>query len=153
MPSETLKIKETQYDHHRNRCGWLYRQQSSSKPSTNAALPTCRRRQPDPWRKNLKNLAECEIAHYLDKHEFIRQVRGHLLPYENIEAVFHQGACSDTMNHDGLYMMDNNYQYTLDLLDWCQDERIPFLYASSAAVYGKGEIFREERELEKPLNV
>ena len=57
------------------------------------------------------------------------------------------------MNHDGLYMMDNNYQYTLDLLDWCQDERIPFLYASSAAVYGKGEIFREERELEKPLNV
>ena len=59
-----------------------------------------------------------------------------------------KGACSDTMNHDGLYMMDNNYQYTLDLLDWCQDERIPFLYASSAAVYGKGEIFREERELE-----
>lgn len=57
------------------------------------------------------------------------------------------------MNHDGLYMMENNYQYTLDLLDWCQDERIPFLYASSAAVYGKGEIFREERELEKPLNV
>ena len=103
--------------------------------------------------EKFKNLAECEIAHYLDKHEFIRQVRGHLLPYENIEAVFHQGACSDTMNHDGLYMMDNNYQYTLDLLDWCQDERIPFLYASSAAVYGKGEIFREERELEKPLNV
>ena len=103
--------------------------------------------------EKFKNLAECEIAHYLDKHEFIRQVRGHLLPYENIEAVFHQGACSDTMNHDGLYMMDNNYQYTLDLLDWCQDERIPFLYASSAAVYGKGEIFREERELEKPLNL
>ena len=75
--------------------------------------------------EKFKNLAECEIAHYLDKHEFIRQVRGHLLPYENIEAVFHQGACSDTMNHDG----------------------------SSAAVYGKGEIFREERELEKPLNV
>nr|WP_315116018.1 ADP-glyceromanno-heptose 6-epimerase [uncultured Neisseria sp.] len=103
--------------------------------------------------EKFKNLAECEIAHYLDKHEFIRQVRGHLLPYDDIEAVFHQGACSDTMNHDGLYMMDNNYQYTLDLLDWCQDERIPFLYASSAAVYGKGEIFREERELEKPLNV
>ena len=103
--------------------------------------------------EKFKNLAECEIAHYLDKHEFIRQVRGHLLPYENIEAVFHQGACSDTMNHDGLYMMDNNYQYTLDLLDWCQDERIPFLYASSAAVYGKGETFREERELEEPLNV
>lgn len=103
--------------------------------------------------EKFKNLVECEISHYLDKHEFIRQVREHQLPYDTIEAVFHQGACSDTMNHDGLYMMENNYQYTLDLFDWCQDERISFLYASSAAVYGKGEIFREERELENPLNV
>ena len=103
--------------------------------------------------QKFKNLADCDIAHYLDKHEFIRQVRDHIFPFSDIEAVFHEGACSDTMNHDGRYMMDNNYQYTLDLLDWCQDERIPFLYASSAAVYGKGEIFREEREHEEPLNV
>ena len=100
-----------------------------------------------------RNLADCDIAHYLDKHEFIRQVREHIFPFDNIRAVFHQGACSDTMNHDGKYMMENNYQYSLDLLDWCQDERIPFLYASSAAVYGKGTAFREERALEKPLNV
>ena len=99
-----------------------------------------------------RNLADCDIAHYLDKHEFIRQVREHLLPHD-IRAVFHQGACSNTMEHNGQYMMENNYQYSLDLLDWCQDERIPFLYASSAAVYGKGTAFREERALEKPLNV
>lgn len=103
--------------------------------------------------EKFKNLAECEIAHYLDKHEFIRQIREHCFPFGDIQAVFHQGACSDTMNHDGLYMMDNNYQYSLDLLDWCQEQRIPFLYASSAAVYGKGEVFREERALEEPLNV
>ena len=103
--------------------------------------------------QKFKNLADCDIAHYLDKHEFLRQVREHILPYRDIRAVFHQGACSDTMNHDGRYMMDNNYQYTLDLFDWCQDKRIPFLYASSAAVYGKGETFREERALEAPLNV
>ena len=103
--------------------------------------------------EKFKNLAECEISHYLDKHEFIRQVRGHTFPCDEIQAVFHDGACSDTMNHDGLYMMDNNYQYSVDVLDWWQDERIPFIYASSAAVYGKGEIFREERELEKPLNI
>lgn len=100
-----------------------------------------------------RNLVDCEISHYLDKHEFIRQVREHQFPYDDIRAVFHEGACSDTMNHDGKYMMDNNYQYSLDLLDWCQDERISFLYASSAAVYGKGDVFREERELEQPLNV
>ena len=99
-----------------------------------------------------RNLADCDIAHYLDKHEFIRQVREHLVPHD-IRAVFHQGACSNTMEHNGQYMMENNYQYSLDLLDWCQDERIPFLYASSAAVYGKGTAFREERALEKPLNV
>lgn len=99
-----------------------------------------------------RNLADCDIAHYLDKHEFIRQVREHLVPHD-ICAVFHQGACSNTMEHNGQYMMENNYQYSLDLLDWCQDERIPFLYASSAAVYGKGTAFREERTLEKPLNV
>ena len=102
--------------------------------------------------QKFRNLADCDIAHYLDKHEFIRQVREHLLPHD-IRAVFHQGACSNTMEHNGQYMMENNYQYSLDLLDWCQDERIPFLYASSAAVYGKGTAFREERALEKPLNV
>lgn len=99
-----------------------------------------------------RNLADCDIAHYLNKHEFIHQVREHLVPHD-IRAVFHQGACSNTMEHNGQYMMENNYQYSLDLLDWCQDERIPFLYASSAAVYGRGTAFREERALEKPLNV
>lgn len=99
-----------------------------------------------------RNLVDCEISHYLDKHEFNAIVCSGNAP-KDIDAIFHEGACSDTMNHDGKYMMSNNYQYTLDLLDWCQDDEIPFLYASSAAVYGKGKEFREERELESPLNV
>lgn len=99
------------------------------------------------------NLVGCEIAHYMDKADFLEAVLKHRLPYKNIKAVIHQGACSDTMEHDGVFMMANNYQYTLDLFDWCQDARIPFLYASSAAVYGKGEVFREERSYEAPLNV
>ncbi len=99
-----------------------------------------------------KNLVDCEIAHYLDKYEFIDIVCSGNAP-KNIDAIFHQGACSDTMNHDGKYMMKNNYQYSVDLLDWCQDEAISLLYASSAAVYGKGVTFKEERSLECPLNV
>ncbi|OHX20962.1 ADP-glyceromanno-heptose 6-epimerase [Chromobacterium sphagni] len=98
------------------------------------------------------NLVDCEISHYLDKHEFL-----HLLldgEYEGeLAAILHQGACSDTMNHDGKYMMDNNYQYTLALFDYCQHEEIQFLYASSAATYGKGTVFKEERQHEGPLNV
>ncbi|KZE32641.1 ADP-glyceromanno-heptose 6-epimerase precursor [Crenobacter luteus] len=99
-----------------------------------------------------KNLVDCEIAHYVDKRDFLALVADGAYDGE-ISAILHQGACSDTMNHDGKYMMENNYQYTLALFNFCQDEEIPFLYASSAATYGKGSVFREEREHEGPLNV
>jgi ADP-L-glycero-D-manno-heptose 6-epimerase len=98
------------------------------------------------------NLVDCEIADYLDKRELLERMRaGTLAPH--VRAVLHQGACSDTMESDGRYMMENNYRYSLDLLDWCQARRIPFIYASSASVYGAGPVFREEREHEAPLNV
>jgi len=72
---------------------------------------------------------------------------------EGVEAVFHQGACSDTMESDGRYMLEVNYEYSKRLLAWCQG-RCPFLYASSAAVYGNGDAgFREELACEWPLNV
>ncbi|MBO7081082.1 MAG: ADP-glyceromanno-heptose 6-epimerase [Neisseriaceae bacterium] len=99
------------------------------------------------------NLVDCQIMHYMDKNDFMTAILSHQLPFKNIKAVFHQGACSDTMEHNGAYMMSNNYQYTLDLFDWCQDMRIPLMYASSAAVYGKGTVFQEKREHESPLNV
>ena len=98
------------------------------------------------------NLADCDIADYQDKLEFIGRVRGHTLKGD-VQAVLHQGACSDTMETDGHYMMENNYRYSLELLDWCQARRVPFIYASSASVYGAGRTFREAREFEAPLNV
>lgn len=99
-----------------------------------------------------RNLVDCEISEYLDKQEFIEIVEAGEVGGD-IEAVFHQGACSDTMETDGHYMMENNYRYSLALLEWCQEEGVPFLYASSAAVYGGGSVFREERSHESPLNV
>jgi ADP-L-glycero-D-manno-heptose 6-epimerase len=97
-----------------------------------------------------RNLVDAEIADYLDQAEFI----GNLERLEGaVEAVFHQGACSDTMETDGRYMLDNNYAYSRRLLEWCQDEEVPLIYASSASVYGAGPEFREERRCEKPLNV
>lgn len=98
------------------------------------------------------NLVDCEIEHYIDKHEFLDLVLSGAFEGD-ISAILHEGACSDTMNHDGKYMMENNYQYTLSLFEHCQDEEIPFLYASSAATYGKGTTFKEERQYEGPLNV
>lgn len=99
-----------------------------------------------------KNLADCEIADYLDKEDFIDGLIDGNFDGE-IAAVLHEGACSDTMETDGRYMMQNNYRYTLALLDHCQDEEVPFLYASSASVYGGGGVFKESREYESPLNV
>jgi ADP-L-glycero-D-manno-heptose 6-epimerase len=99
-----------------------------------------------------RNLVDCEIADYLDKEDFLEKLQDGFFD-GLVSAVLHQGACSDTMETDGRYMMDNNYQYTLELLNYCQNEEVPFLYASSASVYGGGSAFKESRECEAPLNV
>ena len=97
------------------------------------------------------NLADCEIADFIDKHDFLAQLTAG--EFEGaLEAVLHQGACSDTMETDGRYLMANNYRYSVSLLDFCLDQEVPFLYASSASVYGGGSVFREAREFEAPLN-
>ena len=98
------------------------------------------------------NLVGCEIADYLDKRDFLEKLAAGELDGA-LEAILHQGACSDTMETDGRYMMDNNYRYSVALLDFCADEEIPFVYASSASVYGAGRVFRESPEHEAPLNV
>ncbi|TXH17114.1 MAG: ADP-glyceromanno-heptose 6-epimerase [Gammaproteobacteria bacterium] len=98
------------------------------------------------------NLVDCEIADYLDKDDFLDRLLTDDFD-DDIEAVFHQGACSDTLGADGRYMMANNYRYSLTLLDWCLEQEVPLLYASSAATYGGGGVFREERSCEAPLNV
>jgi len=100
----------------------------------------------------IKNLVDCDIAEYVDFRDFLEVVESGDLGGD-VDALFHQGACSDTMETDGRYMMENNYRYSLSLLDWALEEGVPYLYASSASVYGAGTVFKETRELEAPLNV
>lgn len=99
-----------------------------------------------------KNLVDCEIADYIDKQEFIERLLAGDFDGD-VEAILHEGACSDTMESDGRYMMENNYRYSVHLLDWCLDQEVQLLYASSAATYGGGGVFREDRSCESPLNV
>lgn len=99
-----------------------------------------------------KNLVDCEIADYLDKEDFIERIQAGYFDGQ-IDAILHEGACSDTMETDGRYMMENNYRYSTILLDWCLDQEVQFLYASSAATYGASNVFKEERQYEAPLNV
>ncbi|MDO6750215.1 NAD-dependent epimerase/dehydratase family protein, partial [Gilvimarinus sp. 1_MG-2023] len=72
---------------------------------------------------------------------------------DDVDVIFHEGACSETTEWNGKFMMENNYEYSKILLHACLEQRIPFLYASSAAVYGGSAVFKEERSFEQPLNV
>lgn len=81
------------------------------------------------------NLVDLNIADYMDKEDFLIQIMAGE-EFGEIEAIFHEGACSSTTEWDGKYMMDNNYQYSKELLHYCPEREIPFLYASSAATYG-----------------
>ncbi|MDD2864708.1 MAG: ADP-glyceromanno-heptose 6-epimerase [Methylococcales bacterium] len=101
----------------------------------------------------MQNIADLNIADYMDKHEFLAKLENPNF-LTHIRAVFHQGACSATTEWNGHYVMANNYDYSKRLLAWCQTKHIPFIYASSASVYGMGENgFRVDRACEKPINM
>lgn len=98
-----------------------------------------------------RNLLGAHVCDYFDRSDFYaRFARGE---FGKVDAVFHEGACSDTMEHDGRYMLDTNYRCSKDLLDACQAQGTRLLYASSAATYGGSAAFREEPQFELPLNV
>lgn len=102
--------------------------------------------------KKFINIADCDIADYLDKEDFQTRIFADQdLP--KIDYIFHEGACSATTEWDGKFVMENNYEYSKDVLHYCLEREIPFSYASSAATYGAGPEFIEERQYEKPLNV
>ena len=102
--------------------------------------------------KKFQNLVDLDIADYMDRDDFLTQIMAGD-DFGPIEAVFHEGACSATTEWDGKYMMLNNYEYSKELLHYCLDRQIPFLYASSAATYGETDTFIEEKEYEGALNV
>jgi ADP-L-glycero-D-manno-heptose 6-epimerase len=98
-----------------------------------------------------RNLADLRIADYVDVDMFYDLFAEGC--FGQVEAVFHEGACSDTMETDGKYMMDNNYTLSCGLFNACRERGTRLLYASSAATYGGSETFREAPEFERPLNV
>jgi ADP-L-glycero-D-manno-heptose 6-epimerase len=99
------------------------------------------------------NISDLPIADYLDKDEFLERLQSDTVFARDVKAILHQGACSETTEWDGRYMMQNNYAYSQRLLHHCLDHGTPYIYASSAAVYGPSETFVEEPPYEKPLNV
>ena len=99
------------------------------------------------------NLAGAEFADYMDKREFRAALKAGYFENTNIRAILHQGACSNTLEDDGRYVMDNNFTYSKELLHFALDRKIPLVYASTAAVYGASTEFAELPKNERPLNI
>jgi ADP-L-glycero-D-manno-heptose 6-epimerase len=100
-----------------------------------------------------QNIVDCNIQDYLDKDEFRQMIEMENFSPDGVDTIFHQGACSTTTEWDGRFMMDNNFTYSKILLHYALKNSIPFIYASSAAVYGCGDTFREMPQFEAPVNV
>ena len=100
--------------------------------------------------RKCRNLQGLDFFDYMDYADFDEQMADDTFDCGYIDVVFHEGACSDTMNYDGRYMMKNNYEGSKNLLRYCMSRKIPFLYASSASTYGSGRNgFREDPSCEE----
>lgn len=101
--------------------------------------------------KKYRNLAVVTYADFIDHRDFLNKIIDD--SFTGIQAIFHQGACSNTMEWNGEFMMKNNYDYSKSLLHYCLQKKIPFIYASSAAVYGAKNNFDDRDPHQLPLNV
>jgi len=102
--------------------------------------------------EKFRNISDLDISDYYDKKDFISLIKDRN-DFGQIDAVYHEGACSNTLEWDGQYMMENNYEYSKVLLHYCLDKKIPFFYASSAATYGDSTVYKENPENENPINI
>ena len=99
----------------------------------------------------VRNIEDCDIEDYMDKDEFLNRIQNGM-EFGGPTAIYHQGACSDTMESDGRFIMQTNYEYSKSMFHYCGEHSIPFIYASSASVYGGGELFKEDPANEQALN-
>jgi ADP-L-glycero-D-manno-heptose 6-epimerase len=99
------------------------------------------------------NIADCDFFDFQNKTDFLQDIIADRIDGSKIDAIFHNGACSETTQWDGTYMMHNNFEYSKQLLNFCLHYQIPFIYASSAATYGDNDTFIEDRHHETPINV
>ncbi len=101
---------------------------------------------------NFRNLRDVKFSDFMLPDEFGRALERKSLP-ARIDAIFHQGACADTTNTDGRYMIENNFTFSKLILQFALSGKVPLVYASSASVYGASGAFDPSRENERPLNL
>jgi ADP-L-glycero-D-manno-heptose 6-epimerase len=102
--------------------------------------------------EKFRNLADLVIQDYMDKREFRARLDAGTFDVK-AEAIYHNGACSDTMESDGRYMLENNFGDSKAVLGYALKHGTPFVYASSGATYGASTSFEVDAKNEHPLNV
>src|SRR5579875_1073342 len=102
--------------------------------------------------ENFRNLCDLRFSDFMEPQQLEAALERRQLP-ARITAVYHQGACADTTNSDGTYMMANNFTFSKAILQFALERRIPLVYASSASVYGSNSASAPLPANERPLNL
>ena len=104
-----------------------------------------------------KNLIPLRFDDYLEADALLDVVENQPQLLDDIETIFHLGACSSTTETDGHYLIENNYAFTKTLAHWAVESGKRFLYASSAATYGDGSQGMDDKDENlsrlRPLNL
>jgi len=105
------------------------------------------------YTKKFENLKDLKYLDCVDKNSFIKEIKKLSQNYINkIDCIFHLGACSKTTEPDREYIMNTNFEFSKNLLEFSSNNKIPLIYASSASVYGNGTKFKEDSSNESFLN-
>jgi ADP-L-glycero-D-manno-heptose 6-epimerase len=83
--------------------------------------------------RKVENISDCKYYYYCDYRDLDKIKTRNM----QITSIIHLGANTDTTCTDGRAMMLNNYAFSVDIFDLAKTFKCPFVYASSAAVYGK----------------
>ncbi len=85
-----------------------------------------------------KNLRGLNFTDIVTPEHFAERLRSQTPPKP--EAILHMGAITDTFEQDADAMYFSNTRYTRVLTQWAIENDVRFIYASSASVYGDGEL-------------
>lgn len=103
--------------------------------------------------KKLANLSGLSFSNYIDYGAGIESVKHFLSNEKTVNIFFHIGANSNVLESDTKKMMYENFEYSKFYLEYCLSHKIPFLYASTSAIYGNSKHFTVDPANEKPQNL
>lgn len=85
-----------------------------------------------------RHLAPLHYQERMSAEELLQALSKNDARLQELQMIFHLGACSSTTETNREFLMSNNFEYTRILAAWALERNVRFVYASSAATYGDG---------------